>query len=58
MNTANTAPTLARLFAELVAGTGAFDGGYILNTGDAGLSASLDTLSAAEGRDLSVEAHL
>ena len=48
MNTANTAPTLARLFAELVDGTGAFDGGYILNTGDVGLLQSLDKLSAAD----------
>jgi len=48
MHTANTAPTLARLFAELVDGTGAFDGGYILNTGDVGLLKSLEKLSAAD----------
>ena len=48
MNTANTAPTLARLFAELVDGTGAFDGGYILNTGDVGLVKSIEKLSAAD----------
>ena len=48
MTTSDVAPTLARLFAELVEGTGAFDGGYILNTGDVGLLASLDKLSAAD----------
>jgi hypothetical protein len=48
MNTGTTAPTLARLFAELVDGTGAFDGGYILNTGDGGLLVSLAKLSAAD----------
>ena len=48
MNTAGIAASLARLFAELVDGTGAFDGGYILNTGDGGLLASLAKLSAAD----------
>jgi len=48
MRTNDIAPSLARLFAELVEGTGAFDGGYILNTGDIGLLRSLDTLSAAD----------
>ena len=48
MNTADTAATLARLFAELVDGTAAFGGGYILNTGDVGLLASLEKLSAAD----------
>jgi len=48
MNTATTAPTLARLFAELVDGTGGFDGGYILNTGDMGVLKSLEKLSAAD----------
>ena len=48
MRTNDTAPTLARLFAELVEGTGAFDGGYILNTGDIGLLRSLDKLSAED----------
>jgi hypothetical protein len=47
-DTTNIAPTLARLFAELVDGTAAFDGGYIVNTGDAGLLQSLDKLSAAD----------
>src|SRR6185295_11357827 len=44
----DSSATLARLFAELVDGTGAFDGGYILNTGDVGLLKSLDKLSAAD----------
>ena len=48
MRTNDTAPTLARLFAELVEGTAGFDGGYILNTGDVGLLQSLDRLSAAD----------
>ena len=48
MNTAGTAPALARLFAELIDGTAAFGGGYIVNTGDGGLLQSIDTLSAAD----------
>jgi hypothetical protein len=48
VNTANTAPTLARLFAELVDGTAAFGGGYIMNTGDVGLVKSIEKLSAAD----------
>ena len=48
MRTNDTAATLARLFAELVDGTGAFDGGYIVNTGDVGLLKSLEKLSAAD----------
>ena len=48
MNTASTAPTLARLFGELIDGTAAFGGGYIVNTGDGGLCESLDKLSAAD----------
>ena len=48
MNTAGTAPTLARLFGELIDGTAAFGGGYIVNTGDSGLAESLDKLSAAD----------
>ena len=48
MNTADTAASLARLFAELVDGTAAFGGGYILNTGDVGLLQSIETLSAAD----------
>ena len=48
MRTTDSSATLARLFAELVDGTGAFDGGYILNTGDVGLLKSLEKLSAAD----------
>jgi hypothetical protein len=49
MNTGTTAPTLARLFAELVDGTAAFaDGGYIVNGGDVGLAKSIEKLSAAD----------
>ena len=48
MNTASAAPSLARLFGELIDGTAAFGGGYIVNTGDIGLVESLDTLSAAD----------
>lgn len=48
MNTADIAPALARLFGELLDGTAAFGGGYIVNTGDAGLLASLEKLSAAD----------
>ena len=48
MNTAGISASLARLFAELVDGTAGFDGGYIVNTGDAGLAKSLDKLSAAD----------
>src|SRR5687768_16057332 len=47
MRTTETSATMARLFAELVNGTAGFDGGYILNTGDAGLLASIDKLPAA-----------
>ena len=48
MNTAGVAASLARLFTELVEGTAGLDGGYIVNTGDAGLATSLDKLSAAD----------
>ena len=49
MNTTDTSGTLARLFAELVEGTAAFDdGGYILNSGDVGLVKSIEKLSAAD----------
>jgi hypothetical protein len=48
MDTSNTAPTLARLFGELLDGTAAFGGGYIVNTGDAGLLQSLEKLSPAD----------
>ena len=48
MHTAEVSGTLARLFGELIDGTAAFDGGYIVNTGDVGLLASPDALSAAD----------
>jgi len=48
VNTASTAPALARLFGELIDGTAAFGSGYIVNTGDVGLLRSLDSLSAAD----------
>jgi len=46
MNTADSTPTLAHLFSELIDGVAAAGGGFMLNTGDAGLLASLDKLSA------------
>ena len=50
MNTGGTSATLGVLFSELVNGTGApaAPGGYILNTGDAGLLKSLENLSATD----------
>jgi hypothetical protein len=48
MNTTDVNPALARLFAELVDGASGTAGAFILNTGDAGLLRSLDTLSAAD----------
>jgi len=48
MNTAETAPALARVFAELVDGTDPTIGGLALNSGDIGLLRSLDRLSAAD----------
>ena len=42
------APTLARLFSELVDGANGAGGAFMLNSGDVGLLRSLDTLSAAE----------
>jgi len=39
---------LARVFAELIDGPDSRTGGFVLNTGDAGLMRSLDKLSAAE----------
>jgi hypothetical protein len=48
MNTAELAPSLHRLFSELVDGLIGRPGGYILNTGDEGLLRSLDKLSAAD----------
>jgi hypothetical protein len=48
MNTTELAPSLGRLFSELVEGLVGRKGGYILNTGDEGLLRSLDKLSAAD----------
>lgn len=44
MQTTDIAPTLARLFGELVNGT-APTGGFVLNSGDAGLLRSLDKIT-------------
>ncbi len=48
MRTSDTAPALVRLFSELVTGTMGKGGGFVLNTGDAGLLRSLDALPPAE----------
>ena len=48
MRTDQIAPTLGALFGELTAGAPAGGGAFVLNSGDAGLLASLDRLSAAE----------
>jgi hypothetical protein len=48
MNTTDLNRTLTRLFSELVDGPDGRTGGFMLNTGDAGLLRSLDTLSAAD----------
>ena len=48
MQTADINPVMARLFAELVNGADHPKGAFILNTGDIGLLASLDKLSAEE----------
>ncbi len=47
METTFFAPFLANIFAELTAGTPPH-GGFVLNRGDRGLLASLDTLTAAD----------
>jgi hypothetical protein len=47
MHTKDVSPALARLFAELVDGANRPAGAFMLNTGDAGLLRTLDTLSAA-----------
>ena len=47
MDTAETTPTLSLLFSELTNGVKP-SGGFILNTGDAGLLASLDKISAGD----------
>ena len=48
MHSAESAKSLAHLFAELVNGVTGSRGGFMLNTGDAGLLASLDRLSAEQ----------
>ena len=48
MRTDDIAPSLATLFSELTEGAPRGGGAFILNSGDAGLLQSLDTLSAAE----------
>src|SRR5262245_799367 len=48
MHTTDVAPTLTRLFAELVDGATDRTGAFMLNSGDAGLLRSLDKLSAEE----------
>lgn len=48
MQTFETATALVRVFAELVDGTAEAKGGFVLNTGDVGLLASLHKLSAAD----------
>ena len=48
MNTNDTAPTLKRLFSELIDGADHPKGAFILNSGDPGLLRSLDRLSAAD----------
>jgi hypothetical protein len=46
MLTAESSRTLSHLFSELVAGVTSSRGGFMLNTGDVGMLASLDKLSA------------
>lgn len=48
MLTTESSRTLAHLFSELVDGVTSSRGGFMLNTGDAGMLASLDKLSADE----------
>ena len=48
MQTTEINPTLVRLFSELVDGSSAGGGAFILNSGDAGLLRSLDRLSASD----------
>jgi hypothetical protein len=47
MKTLDMAPTLASLFAELADGANRPGGAFVLNSGDAGLLASLDKLDAS-----------
>src|SRR5688572_2286870 len=48
MNTSGIHSLLSKLFGELVNGANDPGGGFILNSGDAGLLRSIDTLSAAD----------
>jgi hypothetical protein len=48
MHTKEIAPSLARLFSELVEGTDGSAGAFMLNSGDAGLLRSLDKISASD----------
>ena len=48
MNTKDTSPVLGRLWSELIDGPGPGGDAFMLNSGDAGLLRSLDTLSAAD----------
>ena len=48
MLTAESSRTLSHLFAELVDGVTSSRGGFMLNTGDAGMLAALDKLSAED----------
>jgi hypothetical protein len=48
MNTTTLEAALTKLFSELVDGTNARGGAFILNTGDIGLLRSLDKLSAGD----------
>ena len=48
MHTTEVSPILARLFSELVDGANDPAGGFILNSGDAGLVRSLEKISAAD----------
>src|SRR5688572_15619843 len=48
MNTSGISGSLTTLFGELVNGANNPGGAFILNTGDAGLLRSIDTLSATD----------
>ena len=48
MNTTDVTQTLTLLFSELIGGPDSRTGGFMLNTGDAGLLRSLEKLTAAD----------
>ena len=48
MRTSDISPVLGRLFSELVDGAATNGGAFILNSGDAGLLRSLETVSAVD----------